>query len=200
MRRLIITIALLIAIISPKVIAAQVETTPVPLNVRTLVKERIEANKETREDIRLKIEEKTATREAAKEELRAKLEVKRQERIRTLFGNLITRTEAAIKRLYTLIERMEARLAIFEKEGESVTEIQAEIESAKTLLEDAEASLASAIEGLSDVIASDDPRVGFVYVKDIIKDIKLTLTDAHSILVQVIGDMKGLRVGATDNL
>lgn len=200
MRYLIVTIALLITILSPKEIAAQIETTPVPLNVRTLVKERIKTNKEAREEIRLKIEEKTATREAAKEELKAKLEIKRQERIRTLFGNLTTRTETAINRLYTLIERMEARLAIFEEEGENVTEIQAEIESAKTLLESAEISLASAQDGFEDIIASDDPKAGFVYVRDIIKDIKLTLTDVHSILVQVIGDMKGLRVGETENL
>lgn len=200
MRYLIVTIALLITILSPKEIAAQIETTPVPLNVRTLVKERIKTNKEAREEIRLKIEEKTATREAAKEELKAKLEIKRQERIRTLFGNLTTRTETAINRLYTLIERMEARLAIFEEEGENVTEIQAEIESAKTLLESAEISLASAQDGFEDIIASDDPKAGFVYVRDIIKDIKLTLTDGHSILVQVIGDMKGLRVGETENL
>ena len=200
MKRLIIAIALLVVILSPKEITAQVENNPVPINVRTLVKERIDANKVTREDIRLKIEEKTATREAAKEQLKAKLEEKRQERIKTLFGKMTTRTKAAIDRINILIERMEERIIILDEEGENVATIQSEINSAKTLLVSAEDSLFIANEGLDDVIASEDPKAGFVYIKDIIQDIKLTLTDAHAILVQVIGDMQGLRVGTTKDL
>lgn len=200
MRYLIITIAFLIVIFSPKDIAAQINNgNPVPLNVRTLVEERIERNEEKREAIRLKIEEKIATREAAKEQLKAKLEEKAQNRIRSLFGKISTRMESAISRLYTLIGRMEARLTIFEEEGESIEDIQGKINSARELLESAEESLATANTGLEAVVGSEDPRAGYIYIKDAVKDIKSTLVDAHSILVQVIGDMKGLRVGTTEN-
>ena len=200
MRYLIITIALLIVMITPKGIAAQAANgSPTPINVRTLVEERIERNEEKREEIRLKIEEKIATREAAKEELRAKLEEKAQDRIQALFGRVATRIESAISRLYTLIERMEARLAIFAEEGKSVEDIQSEIDSAKELLASAEESLAVANTGLEEVVGSEDPKAGFTYIRDAVKDIKSTLVDVHSILVQVIGDMKGLRIGATEN-
>lgn len=200
MRYLVIAIALLVVIFSPKEISAQLNNgSPIPRNVRTLVEERIEQNEEKREAIRLKIEEKIATREAAKEQLRAKLEEKAQNRIRSLFGRVVTRMESAISRLDTLIGRMEARLAIFAEEGESVADIQSEIESAKTLLASAEESLAVAEAGLEEVVTSEDPRAGYIYIKDAVKNIKSTLVDVHSILVQVIGDMKGLRVGATEN-
>lgn len=201
MRSLIITIALLVVVFSPKNIAAQANNgNSMPLDVRTLVEERIERNEEKREAIRLKIEEKTATREAAMEQLRAKLEERAQNRIQILFGKVATRMNSAISRLYTLIERMEARLAIFAEEGESVEDIQGEIDSARELLVSAEESLAVANTGLEEVVSSEDPKEGFVYIRDAVKDIKSTLVDVHSILVQVIGDMKGLRVGATENL
>ncbi|RLC29614.1 hypothetical protein DRH13_05480, partial [Candidatus Woesebacteria bacterium] len=104
MRPLIITIALLIIVFSPKNIAAQINNgSSVPLDVRTLVEERIERNEEKREEIRLKIEVQTATREAAKEQLKAKLEEKAQNRIQILFGKVATRMQSAISRLYTLI-------------------------------------------------------------------------------------------------
>lgn len=200
MRSLIIAITFLIVIFSPKDIAAQANNgSSMPLDIKTLVEERIERNEEKREEIRLKIEVKTATREAAKEQLKAKLEEKAQNRIQLLFGKVATRMESAINRLYTLIERMEARLEIFTEEGENVEGIQGEIDSAKELLASAEESLAVANTGLEEVVASDDPKAGFVYIKDAVKDIKSTLIEAHSILVQVIGDMKGLRVGVTDN-
>lgn len=201
MKYFIIILTLLFAILLPKGITAQAPTgRPIPINVRTLVEERIEINEERRENIRLKIEEKEATREAAKEELKAKLEEKAQNRVRTLFGNISTRIESAISRLYTLIERMEARLAIFAEEGENVLEIQEKIDSAKILLVSAENSLVVAKTELENTITSEDPKAGYLYVKDVVKDIKLTLVDAHSILVQVIGDMKGLRVGETENI
>ncbi len=201
MRYLIITIALLVVVFSPKNIAAQANNgNSMPIDVRTLVEERIERNEEKREEIRIKIEEKTATREAAMEQLRAKLEEKAQNRIQILFGKVATRMESAISRLYTLIERMKARLAIFAEEGESVEDIQNEINSAKELLESAEESLVVANTGLEEVVGSEDPKEGFVYIRDAVKDIKSTLVDVHSILVQVIGDMKGLRIGATENL
>lgn len=201
MRYTILTITLLVIIFTPKGIAAQTaNSNPVPINVRTLVEERIEQNEEKREEIRLKIEERTATREAAKEELRAKLAEKAQNRIQTLFGRVAARIESAINRLDTLIERMETRLAIFAEEGESVGDIQNEIDSAKALLADAEDSLAVAEAGWEDVVPSEDPKAGYTYIKNAVKDIKSSLVDVHSILVQVIGDMKGLRVGATENL
>ncbi len=95
---------------------------------------------------------------------------------------------------------MEERTAILEKEGENVTNIQSEIDSARTLLVSAEDSLTIAKEGLESVVASEDPKAGFTYIQDIVKDIKLTLTDVHSILVQTIGDMKGLRVQAEEKV
>lgn len=186
---------------APKGIAARVtNSNPPPINVKTLVEDRLEQNEEKREEIRLKIEEGIATREAAKEELRAKLEEKAQNRIQALFGRIATRIESAIDRLYTLIERMEARLAIFAEEGENAGDIQSEIDSAKELLTNAETLLADAEAGIEEVVASENPRAGYTYIKDTVKDIKSTLVNVHSILVQVIGDMKGLRVGTTENL
>jgi hypothetical protein len=201
MRYFVSILVLVAVVLFPKGIAAQApNNSPIPINIRTVVEERIERNDEKREEIRLKLEDNAITRETKREELKIKLEKQAQNRIQALFGRVITRIESAISRLDTLIGRMEARLEIFANEGESVEEIEEDIGLARDLLEDAEALLEELKTSVDDMIPSEDPKAGYIYIKDAVKNIKSNLVEVHSILVQIIGDMKGLRVGVTENI
>lgn len=155
---------------------------------------KIQAINEQKEQIQIRIEDKRAS-------IAAKLQVANQERIRAYFGILIQRVEATIERLELLISRMEARLVIFSEQypEEDITQIQADIEAAKDLLMEAKADIEAAEESLEDVLTSEDPKEAFQIVKETILDIKSNLVDVHSLLVHALGDIKGLRVGATEN-
>ncbi|MFZ5365703.1 MAG: hypothetical protein ACOZBZ_00235 [Patescibacteria group bacterium] len=130
-----------------------------------------------------------------KAEIKARLTEKRQQFIRQFFNQMVKRLEAAIARLEKLISRIESRLAKLESQGEDVSKIKTEVADAKTKLAKAKADLEKAKNKLETVLASDDPKAAFGEVRTLIKGVKSQLIEVHRILVHVIGDIKGLRVG-----
>ena len=48
---------------------------------------------------------------------------------------------------------------------------------------------------MNEIIESETPREGFVEIKEMVGEIRESLVEVHQILVKVIGDIKGLRVG-----
>ena len=45
------------------------------------------------------------------------------------------------------------------------------------------------------MLENDDPKEAFLVIKNTIKEIKSDLVEVHQLLVHLIGDIKGLRVG-----
>ena len=163
---------------------------------RQLLKAQIEAHKEEmaakKEQFQEKTEARIASREAALSEIR-------KTRARDHFGRLYTRFAAAINRINTLIVRIESRLSTIKEEDPSAdtTHIESAIASAKALLLDAQMDLEAASDNFDEVLESDDPKATFQLIKDTVIGIKDKLVEVHRILVSVIGDIKGLRVGNT---
>ena len=163
-----------------------------------------------REEIEQRIEEKRLEIEKKREEIReriqikkatqaAKLQNKNKERVRTYFGKIDMRFTATIDRLETLISRIESRLAMYEQENPDLdlSEIYSQIETAQALLLDAEADISAASANLEAILDSEDPKDAFKIIRDTVLEAKDKLVEVHSILVHVIGDIKGLRVGNT---
>ena len=48
---------------------------------------------------------------------------------------------------------------------------------------------------MNGIIESETPKEGFVEVKEMVGEIRESLVGVHQILVKIIGDIKGLRVG-----
>lgn len=159
-------------------------------NVRELVQERLQEHRQLREEFKNRWKEKVAT-------VQAKLEERVRARIRFFFGRITLRMEAAIARLDFLATRIENRLEILKKEGEDVSEIQKEVDEAQKLIADAKVLLSEAKNNLENVLNSENPKEAFTVIRDSVRAIKDTLIEAHGILVKVIGDIKGLRVGNT---
>lgn len=145
---------------------------------------------EKREIIRERIQKKRAT-------IAARLAEKRKERIRAFFERLVTRIQAAINRLEKLIGRIESRLSKIEEVDEDIdtAPIRETLDEAKGKLAEASAALSEAKTSLEDILSSDNPKEMFTDVRDLIKGIKQQLVEVHRLLVHVIGDIKGLRVG-----
>ena len=100
-------------------------------------------------------------------------------------------------RLEKLIGRIERRIAVIESSNEDLdtTQPQADIAEAKALLDESQTSLQAAQDDIEAVIGNPDPKAAFKQVIDTIGGIKKNLVEIHRLLVQAIGDIKGLRVG-----
>ncbi len=146
-------------------------------------------------DLKQRMEDKRATRAA-------QLDERKKERISSFFDRMIRRLEAVIARLDTLIERIEARLAKIEENNEEIdtSVIQADIETAKALLAQSSADLEAASESFDAVLEADDPKAAFSVIRETIQGIRDNLKEVHRLLVSVIGDIKGLRVGQTTDV
>ncbi|MEK7111718.1 MAG: hypothetical protein AAB875_00155 [Patescibacteria group bacterium] len=121
----------------------------------------------------------------------------RQERITKFFERMVKRLEAAITRLERLITRIESRIAKIAEADEDIDTgpITDQVNDAKDLLADAEALLADVQADFATLLTSDDPKIVFKQVRANISEIKQLLIEVHRILVHLIGDIKGLRVG-----
>lgn len=172
MRKLILLALLTIALVFPPSILAQ---TPTPSALKT--KNRLQAT------------ENVASQEQ-------KLTFTRRERIRAYVTNMFARLEAMVGRLEKLIARMEARLEDFEAtSNKDKAKVESELEKAKTILAETKTDIAEAKETAGSLIDSQDPKEVFGDLRGQIAAIKKDLVAVHKILVQVLGEMKGLRSG-----
>jgi len=137
-----------------------------------------------------KLQDRVATVEA-------KLNVRKKEIIRNHFLRMTKRLEAAINRLNRLITRIESRIAKIEANNEDIkTEpIKKDIQKAKDKLLLATNKLNEAKIKIDGLLESSSPKETFTEMKNMIQEIKKDLIEVHRLLVKVIGDIKGLRVG-----
>jgi len=160
---------------------------------KEIMESRLELRKqlvdEKKEEIKLRIEQKRATRQA-------QLTERKQVRVRTYFGRLNNRFEAVISRLEVLIQRIESRIEKLAEDPDVYTgDVEDQLLEAKDLLLEVEAELEAANASFEDVLDANDPKMAFEVVKETIMDLKSKLKDVHSILVHVIGDVRGLHEG-----
>lgn len=135
--------------------------------------------------------------EERKATVAAKLSLVRRERIRSFWGRMVTRIEAAIERLEILIDRMERRIGIIKETDSSfdTSLAEADIASAKDLIAEANAQLQVAKDSFEEMLTNEDPRLALGQVIENVRQIKEKLVEIHRLLVQTIGEIKGLRVG-----
>ena len=129
--------------------------------------------------------------------IEARLNLRKKEIIKNYFRTMTKRLEAAINRLNKLITRIESRITKIEANDKTINTkvIKKDLTEAKGQLTTASAKLNEMTTKMETVVESNTPKEGFMAVKDIIKEIKQDLIEIHQILVKVIGDIKGLRVG-----
>jgi len=169
-------------------------------SINTRKREEIEERREQklilveqkREEIKERLEEKKAS-------VTARLTEAKQDRVQMYWQKLFRRMTAHTERLETLIVRIESRLTVIEENNEGVvtTQIHKDIETAKSLLSDTKTKLESTNELVSDVLESEDPKATFEVVRSYVDEIHEDLKEIHSLLVKIIGDIKGLRIVKT---
>ena len=173
---------------------AEVSSTPKPKPGQVWKENRAEV-KELRSEIKTQVQELKQNRQQLKQQL---TEAKKY-RVRTYHGRLKARFEAAIKRLNTLSERILARLDILAEGGEDVSSLKTSVSQAQGIIDNAESLLPDLETLINEMAEAENPKDYLPTVKDAATKIKDSLKEAHSILVQVVTEIKGLRVGATEN-
>lgn len=152
-----------------------------------VIRERVQ---ERRQEIQEWLEQKRTT-------FGARLTEAKKERVRFFFGRLIGRVEAATSRLERLAARIESRLDKIEEENEGIDTIpiREDLEEIKARLEQVSSAITEARDSLESILLTEDPKEAFAEVRELIKAIKEQLIEIHRLLVQLIGQIKGLRVG-----
>jgi hypothetical protein len=149
-----------------------------------------------RQTVREEVREATQKRAAT---IEARLEARKKEIIRNYFTIMTRRLEAAINRLNLLITRIESRIAKIEANNPNVdtNSIKKQVAQAKEKLTQTTNQLTEVKNQMEIIIESNTPHEGFLEVKGMIDKIRKNLVEVHQILVKVIGNIKGLRVGNT---
>lgn len=161
---------------------------------RKSLEERKPTLQQMKENLKERIEQKRATQEARLSQIR-------QERIRFFWQRLRGRLLATIERLEKLIARIESRLAKIKSANpnDNTSKVEAAIKQAKISLQQQKDKIVEADEEVEELLGSNDPKEAFKKVRKTVGEIKLALIQIHRKLVQIIRDIKGLRVGQTDN-
>lgn len=199
MKKIITTSAILLLIVfSTSAISAKPTASPAGQAKRAEAIQKIEERKqallEKRELIRTKIEEKKATSEA-------RLAENKKQKVRAFWSRLEQRLTAVINRLEKLIERIESRIAKIEGLSQDIEteEISEQLGVAQASLDSTKIDLEAASTNIETVLSSGNPKEAFKEIRKTVKELKSDLVEVHRTLVQLIGDIKGLRVGASSD-
>lgn len=140
---------------------------------------------------------KNATSSGKLQQVGAKLTEKKRNLIRAYFERMLKRIEAAVTRLERLISRLESRIKKLETEGKNTVAVETQLGKAKEDLTKTKADLVAARQTIDQMLKNDHPQADFIQVRNLVKTIKTDLVALHRLLVHLIGDVQGLRVGTT---
>ncbi|KKR10158.1 MAG: hypothetical protein UT39_C0022G0012 [Candidatus Woesebacteria bacterium GW2011_GWA1_39_21] len=191
MRKVTAILSLFVLLTLPSTVYAEGNT--VKTSVTTKIQERIEAREEQLQQIRDRLEARVQTRTATRE---ARLNQLKQNLIKKYYSNMSQRLWATISRLETLIQRIDARVMILEDSSDlDLTSQKSDVVKAESLLSDTKALLTSSDGMIESVVTSNNPKDAYSILRSNISDIKNNLKQIHLLLVKVLGDLAGLRVG-----
>lgn len=189
MKKLALVTALLLTfLLTTNISLAKDDTSVSPFRVR---KEAVEQKKtEFKENIVEK-----------REEVKENLVLRRRENLAKFLSKMIARLKAMASRLQVLITRIESRIEKIASENpdEDLTSIKADVEKAQVLLKETGDKISELETTGDELLESDTPKTVFEEIRKKLSEIKKGLVEVHRILVHVIGDIKGLRVGDDKN-
>jgi len=129
------------------------------------------------------------------EENRTQKREQKKENIRKYFTQMNERMESLIKRLDELVLRLESRIAKMKSEGAQVKDVENQLKTIELKLAEVKNSLPLIQAKFEEILTSANPKESFKDAKILIADLKTQLKEIHKLLVHLIGDVKGLRVG-----
>ncbi|OGF62525.1 hypothetical protein A2926_02190 [Candidatus Giovannonibacteria bacterium RIFCSPLOWO2_01_FULL_44_40] len=181
---------------------------PAPTNARKALNQDLRQKQEAlRQEAKTKrdalMQEAKTKREAFKAEaqkrvdaLQKKVGEERAKRIDQFFNQMVRKFENAIDRLNNLADRIESRLTKTEAAGNDVSKQRDLLKAARDKISAVETALSDAKAQFAAMAKSENPKVAFEKVKELVRGVAQKVKDAHKALVDVVTAIKGLRLGS----
>jgi macrodomain Ter protein organizer (MatP/YcbG family) len=139
-------------------------------------------------------------REEKREMISSKLEEAKVQRIRARYGRLLNLFNAHLERLATLADRVESRLDQIDENEEDIDtdELREMLEDAREKIALAQEEVQTLKDSFEELVMSENPGEAYAPVKDLVLEMKGTLKEIRMILVEIVTQIKGLRIGVTN--
>ena len=139
-----------------------------------------------REDLKTKRDERKLDRK----EKRAELSTKRIERIKAYVERIIRRFNTAIERLEKLADRVDSRIEKLEGRGLDLSTASTLVDEARREIKNVKVVVAGVLSETETALETDNPKIAFQRVKEILSGAKQDIKDAHKKLVEAIRAVK----------
>lgn len=144
--------------------------------------ERKEAVQTHMEERRAFLMEKRAAFASSTEERRGKFAAKLGEQAVASFNNAVQLLNAMVLRLSGIADRIDARIDVLAADGVDVVNAENALATARTEIDEAEASILSLSDAISDALASETPRESFQATRALAQSAKVAIRSAHEAL------------------
>lgn len=121
-------------------------------------------------------------------------EAKKRTLIRAFVTRRIVRLTAMIERIEKLITRIESRIKKLETAGNNVTSVNVQLSKAKDKLAGVKTNLGAVRDSIDTTLGLTTPKDEFKELTTKLETVKKDLVEVHRMLVEIIGDIKGLRL------
>jgi exonuclease VII small subunit len=146
---------------------------------------------ETRDERRLDQRTQTQTdRQELRSTRQQTVNEVRQQRIKNLAANLSNRLEAAIARLFQIVDRIESRLIKLESNGVDISAAQTSLRRASANLAEARSQMQNIDQAVNDATTSNTPLLAWTQVKERYTRVAQLIRQAHSELRQSLAEAK----------
>lgn len=157
-----------------------------------------ERQQERNELIEERQENRVETRENLREERQSALSEIRQQRVLNLSANISNRMEAAISRLFNIVERLEERIIKINATGVDTTAAESKLREAAQLLASARASLANIDTLVSEATSSPEPKTAWQNVRSVYLETGIQIRASHQSLRETVALLK-VAIGQAEN-
>lgn len=164
--------------------------TSTPSNIRENRQENIEERTEA-------IQARVSERQDLRNVRQASLNAVHQERILNLSANISNRMEAAISRLYAIIDRFEQRISKLKESGLDTRVTEAKLREAAQLLAEAQAALQNIDSQVYAATTSTEPQAGWQSVRETYLKTGENIRASHQALRETLTLIKSTMAGGT---
>ncbi len=136
--------------------------------------------------------------EERREERRQQLSERRAAQLRQWEERTVKRLTNIVSHLDRIAELIQDRIDTLKDRGRDVTAVQAQMDTAKSMINNAKQSVASASEEFEDILAGgDDEKIIFRDLHALQRDVLDDIRAAHRALIKVLAATRGLSVTPT---
>lgn len=168
-------------------------------NLRERLDQRLASTSSEWEERRDALVASSSVRQELRTERQAVLRAELQQRVLNLSANISNRMEAAISRIFNIIDRLEIRITKLREAGINTTASESKLREASQLLAEARQTLSSIDESVYDATTSTEPQNRWQEVRQIYQTAGSQIRQSHQALRDCVALLKTAVATAQNN-